>query len=172
MCDIEFLNQTCDSLIKCVITVPSDFNDIQRKIIKTALEYVGFNVIRIINEPSSAAIAYGLNYSSKKEEKILVIDIGGGTTDVTILQKTDLFFEVIHSEGLNDLGGNNITQLILDDFTNTHNLSIMDHELKTKLWNFSQKIKEKLSYLDLYSIKLSNICCNDITYSLSRFKFG
>ena len=54
-----------------VTTVPSDFNDIQRKIIKTALEYVGFNVIRIINEPSSAAIAYGLNYSSKKEEKIL-----------------------------------------------------------------------------------------------------
>ena len=139
--------------IKCVITVPSNFNDIQRELIKQCFNYVKLNVIRIINEPSAAALAYGLNYSTKENEKILVIDTGGGTMDFTILQKTDLFFEVIHSEGLNTMGGNNFTEVILKDN-------------KKLTWNQAQMIKEKLTYLENYEISIS-----EEKYSLSRSRF-
>lgn len=156
-------------LIKAVITVPSNFNDNQREIIRSAYQSVGIKVIRIINEPSAAALAYGLSHSSGELEEILVIDTGGGTMDFTILQKLDTFFEVIHSEGLNDLGGNNFTKLIADDIIRVNNLMDVDIN-KTILWNQSQKIKEKLTYLDSYEI---NINFNDrkINYNLSKTKF-
>jgi molecular chaperone DnaK (HSP70) len=147
--------------IKAVITVPSNFNDLQREIIKSAFIAVGFKVIRIINEPSAAALAYGLNHSSSLDEMILVIDTGGGTMDFTVLQKTDLFFEVIHSEGLNDLGGNDFTQIIVDDILRKNNITN-----NNILWNQAQKIKEKLTYLDTFDIKIKNY-----EYSLSRIKF-
>jgi len=159
---IKYLGTTNN--IKAVITVPSNFIDMQREIIRYSFISVGFEVIRIINEPSAAALAYGMNHSSKAEEKILVIDTGGGTMDFTILQKTDLFFEVIHSEGLNDLGGNNFTELIVSDMKRT---------IKTSdniLWLQAQKIKEKLTYLDSYEIKL-NMTAQDTTYFLSKTKF-
>lgn len=157
-------------LIKAVITVPSNFNDNQREIIKSAYQIVGIKVIRIINEPSAAALAYGLSHSSGELEEILVIDTGGGTMDFTILQKLDTFFEVIHSEGLNDLGGNNFTKLIADDIIRVNNLK----ELKINeiiLWNQSQKIKEKLTYLDSYEININNLIDNKINYNLTKTKF-
>ena len=157
-------------LIKAVITVPSNFNDNQREIIKSAYQVVGIKVIRIINEPSAAALAYGLSHSSGELEEILVIDTGGGTMDFTILQKLDTFFEVIHSEGLNDLGGNNFTKLIADDIIRVNNLK----ELKINeiiLWNQSQKIKEKLTYLDSYEININNLIDNKINYNLTKTKF-
>lgn len=137
-----------NGLIKAVITVPSNFNDKQREIIKACFESVNIKVIRIINEPSAAALSYGLNQSSNNEEKILVIDIGGGTMDITLLEKNDTLFEVLYSEGLNDLGGNNFTQVIQD-------------ELKCN-WETAQIIKEKLTYLDSYEIN---------NYCLSKDKF-
>jgi molecular chaperone DnaK len=157
-------------LIKAVITVPSNFNDNQREIIRSAYQAVGIKVIRIINEPSAAALAYGLSHSSGELEEILVIDTGGGTMDFTILQKLDTFFEVIHSEGLNDLGGNNFTKLIADDIIRVNNLK----ELKindTILWNQSQKIKEKLTYLDSYEININNLIDKKINYNLTKAKF-
>jgi molecular chaperone DnaK len=155
-------------IIKTVITVPSNFNDLQREIIKTAFIAVGFKVIRIINEPSAAALAYGLNHSSNLDEMILVIDTGGGTMDFTILQKTDLFFEVIHSEGLNDLGGNDFTQLIVDDILRNFNLN-KNNINNNILWNQAQKVKEKLTYLDTFNTKIN--LENNYEYSLSRIKF-
>ena len=157
-------------LIKAVITVPSNFNDKQREIIRSVYEVVGIQVIRIINEPSAAALAYGLSHSSGEIEEILVIDTGGGTMDFTILQKFDTFFEVIHSEGLNDLGGNNFTKLIADDIIRVNNLT------QTKvngniLWNQSQKIKEKLTWLDSYEININNLVENKkINYNLTKTK--
>lgn len=156
-------------LIKAVITVPSNFNDNQREIIRSAYQSVGIKVIRIINEPSAAALAYGLSHSSGELEEILVIDTGGGTMDFTILQKLDTFFEVIHSEGLNDLGGNNFTKLIADDIIRVNNLMGVDIN-KTILWNQSQKIKEKLTYLDSYEISI-NLNDRKINYNLSKTKF-
>ena len=155
--------------IKCVITIPSNFNDKQRKIIKSVLETIGFIVLRVINEPSAAALAYGLNYSSNREEKILVLDIGGGTTDITVLQKTDLFFEIIHSEGINNIGGNNFTECIYNDILNNIYIKeLFDNNSLTKnyIWNNAQNIKEKLSYLELYNINIG-----DINYNISRKYF-
>lgn len=159
--------------IKAVITVPSNFNDNQREIIKSGFNAVGFNVIRIINEPSAAALAYGLSHSSGSDEMILVIDTGGGTMDFTILQKSDLFFEVVHSEGLNDLGGNNFTKLISDDILRTGRLNEDDDRLnKHLLWKQAQKIKEKLTYLDMYETQINNLVIGEtLSYLLTKTKF-
>jgi len=157
----DLIKKNSTGNIKAVITVPSNFNDTQREIIKSCFNSVGINVIRIINEPSSAALAYGLNYSTKSEEKILVIDTGGGTMDFTVLEKIDTFFEVIHSEGLNDLGGNNFTELIVNDMKRT--LNCLNDNI---LWLQAQKIKEKLTYLNSYEVKINNI-----HYNLERVRF-
>lgn len=156
-------NHNINSNIKAVITVPSNFNDMMREIIRNAFISVGFQVIRIINEPSAAALAYGLNHSSSGDDKILVIDTGGGTMDFTILQKSDLFFEVIHSEGLNTMGGNNFTQIIVDDMIKNKELKDISNNI---LWNQAQRVKEKLTYLETYETKILTH-----SYILSRIKF-
>ena len=167
------LKLTGKFIIKTVITVPSNFNDNQREIIKAGFNSVGFQVIRIINEPSAAALAYGLSHSSGTDEMILVIDTGGGTMDFTILQKSDLFFEVVHSEGLNDLGGNNFTNLIQEDILRTGHFTGKETNLNdTLLWNQAQKIKEKLTYLEIWETNIKNIIPeHSFPYVLTRSKF-
>ncbi len=171
---VKSLKLSGNFVIKTVITVPSNFNDNQREIIKSAFGAVGFQVIRIINEPSAAALAYGLSHSSSSDELILVIDTGGGTMDFTILQKSDLFFEVVHSEGLNDLGGNNFTQLIVDDILRTGHFTGKETNLNdTVLWKQAQKIKEKLTYLDIYETNIKNIIPeHTFPYLLTQTKFN
>ena len=129
--------------IKTVITVPSNFDDNQRNIIKNAFINNGFFIIRIINEPSAAALAYGLNKQTNIEESILVVDIGGGTLDITLLLKDNNFFEVKNSVGINDLGGNNFTDVIYNKLKGYNK----------EIWFECNKAKEKLSYLDSYEIK-------------------
>jgi len=148
--------------INTVITVPSNFNHNKRENIKNCFIKVGFNILRIINEPTSAAFIYGLYNNYNDNDKILVIDIGGGTTDLTILEKYDSFYEVIHSEGINDLGGNNFTQIIIDDI---FKLNLSNEYTSEYIFNISQNIKEKLSLLEYYEI-------NDINYSISRKTFN
>jgi molecular chaperone DnaK len=143
-----------DVNFKSVITVPSNFNDNQREKIKNAFNYCGFNVIKIINEPSAAALAYGLNNINENEERILVVDLGGGTLDLTVLLKENGFFEVEHSTGLNNLGGNNFTDLIFNYVIKKYPTIIEKN--KKPLWYVCQNVKEKLSYIDDYQIKLKN----------------
>jgi molecular chaperone DnaK len=159
--DLIIKNLKCDNIkavinnnIKAIITVPSNFNDTQRENIRRCFNLVNIKVIRIINEPSSAALAYGMNSSSNTFEKILVIDTGGGTMDFTILEKSEMFFEVLDSRGLNNLGGNNFTDIIFNYF-------------KDLSWNNCQKMKEKLSYLDSFEIK-----DNNKNYFMSRNTFN
>lgn len=160
-----------NDIIKAVITVPSNFNDTQREIIKSSFENIKIQVIRIINEPSAASLAYGLVHSSSTSDNILVIDTGGGTMDFTVLEKTDTFFQVIHSEGLNDLGGNNFTNLIFDDILRFNSLNL-ENVNNNILWNFSQKIKEKLTYLDTYESNINNLIPGKtFKYLLSKSKF-
>ena len=140
--------------IKTVITVPSNFDDNQRNIIKNAFINNGFFIIRIINEPSAAALAYGLNKQTNIEESILVVDIGGGTLDITLLLKDNNFFEVKNSIGINDLGGNNFTDVIYNKIKENNKES----------WFECNKAKEKLSYLDSYEIK-------SVGYLLTRKEF-
>ena len=140
--------------IETVITVPSNFSDNQREIIREAFINNNFSVIRIINEPSAASLAYGLNQGG--ENKIMVIDTGGGTMDITILEREDNFFQVVHSEGLNDLGGDNFTNIIVNYIIDK--LKLEKSELsKDSLFYTAQRIKEKLSYQEHYITNLKNI---------------
>ena len=147
--------------IEAVITVPSNFSDNQREIIREAFINNNFLVIRIINEPSAASLAYGLNQVG--ENKIMVIDTGGGTMDITILEREDNFFQVLHSEGLNDLGGDNFTNIIVNYIIEILKISDISKE---SLFYTAQRIKEKLSYQEHYITNIKNV---RIELSLKQF---
>ncbi len=99
-----------------VVTVPAYFNDAQRAATKDAGTIAGLNVIRIINEPTAAAIAYGLNENSSGEKNVLVFDLGGGTFDVSLLTIADGVFEVIATNGDTHLGGEDFDQRLMEHF--------------------------------------------------------
>ena len=114
---LQKIKKTAESYIgeeikDAVITVPAYFNDSQRQATKDAGEIAGFNVKRIINEPTAAALAYGLD--NKKDEKIAVFDLGGGTFDISILEIGDGVFEVKSTNGDTTLGGDDFDQSIVD----------------------------------------------------------
>ena len=100
-----------EKITKAVITVPAYFNDAQRQATKDAGTIAGLEVERIINEPTAAALAFGID-KQDKEQKIMVFDLGGGTFDVSILELSDGTFEVLSTAGVNDLGGDDFD----DDF--------------------------------------------------------
>ena len=99
-----------------VITVPAYFNDAQRQATKDAGTISGLKVLRIINEPTAAAIAYGLDNSEKGEQKILIFDLGGGTFDVSLLNIEDGIFEVLATAGNTHLGGEDFDNRLVDFF--------------------------------------------------------
>lgn len=98
---------------EAVITVPAYFNDAQRQATKDAGAIAGLNVLRIINEPTAAAIAYGLEKSSDKEKKVLIFDLGGGTFDVSVLAIEEGVFEVKATNGDTHLGGEDFDNRIV-----------------------------------------------------------
>ena len=151
---------------KTVITVPSNFSDNQRETIRSAFINNSFDIIRIINEPSAAALSYGLNQQGEK--KFMVIDTGGGTMDITTLEKDDNFFQIVNSLGLNDLGGNNFTQVIIDDILKK-NPNIKSND---QLFYSAQRMKEKLSYLETFEINLKPFLGHDSFYNLSQRDFN
>ena len=110
-----------------VITVPAYFNDAQRQATKDAGTIAGLTVERVLNEPTAAAIAYGLDKTGKKEENILVFDLGGGTFDVTLLALCDGVFEVKATAGDTHLGGEDFDQRMMDhcmsEFKKKHSIS-------------------------------------------------
>ena len=112
-----YLGETVE---KAVITVPAYFNDNQRQATKDAGAIAGLDVVRIINEPTAAALAYGLDKGTDKDQRILVFDLGGGTLDVTIMEFSDGVFEVLSTSGDTQLGGSDmdeaITSYVLKEF--------------------------------------------------------
>lgn len=131
-----------------VITVPAYFNDAQRQATKNAGKIAGLNVLRIINEPTAAALAYGLD--KKKEEKILVFDLGGGTFDVSILEVGEGVFEVKASHGDMHLGGddydNRIMNYLADEFKKEQGIDLrLDRQALQRLIEASEKAKIELS---------------------------
>ena len=133
---------------KAVITVPAYFNDAQRQATKDAGKIAGLEVVRIINEPTAAALAYGLE--DKKDQTILVYDLGGGTFDVSILEIGDGTFEVISTSGENDLGGDDWDQKLIDyiveDIKNTHNVDLSKEKMALqRLKDSAEKAKIDLS---------------------------
>ena len=101
-----------EEIENAVVTVPAYFNDSQRKATQDAGEIAGLNILRIINEPTAAALAYGLN--NGEEKKILIFDLGGGTFDVSLLQLDNGIFEVKSTSGHTHLGGEDFNNILFD----------------------------------------------------------
>ena len=102
------------SVTKCVITVPAYFNDTQRQATKDAGKLAGLDVLRIVNEPTAASLAYGLGLKKDEEKKIAVYDLGGGTFDISILHIQSGIFEVLSTNGDTFLGGDDLDKAIVD----------------------------------------------------------
>ena len=132
---------------KAVITVPAYFNDAQRQATKDAGQIAGLDVVRIINEPTAAALAYGLD--KEKSEKILVYDLGGGTFDVSILDIGDGTFEVISTAGDNKLGGDDWDKVVADwiraQIKIEHGIDISDKMAEQRFLDAAEKAKIELS---------------------------
>ncbi len=137
-----------ETIRDAVITVPAYFNDSQRKATKDAGEIAGFNVLRIINEPTAAALAYG--FDRKKNEKIVVFDFGGGTFDVTVLEVGEEVVEVKSTDGDSHMGGEDIDRDIVtwlgDEFKRENGIDITKDPLALqRLKEASEKAKHELS---------------------------
>ena len=138
-----------------VITVPAYFNDAQRQATKDAGKIAGLNVLRIINEPTAAALAYGLD--KKNNETILVFDLGGGTFDVSILEVGDGVFEVKSTNGDTHLGGDNFDKQIVDwlagEFQKDYGIDLRkDKQALQRLTEAAEKAKVELSSVDRKSV--------------------
>ena len=163
---------------KAVITVPAYFNDAQRQATKDAGQIAGLEVVRIINEPTAAALAYGL--ATDKSEKILVFDLGGGTFDVSILDIGDGTFEVISTAGDNRLGGDDWDQVVADwikaQIKIETNVDITDKASLQRIREAAEKAKIELSALTETVISLPFISMTsngpvNFETTLTRAKF-
>lgn len=154
----DFLGQTVS---EAVITVPAYFNDTERQATKEAGEIAGLNVKRIINEPTAAALAYGLD-KKNKNEKIAVFDLGGGTFDISILELGDGVFEVKATNGDVHLGGDNFDEKIIDwlinEFKNENGIDLRkDIQALQRLKDAAEKAKIELSNASSTEINLPYI---------------
>ena len=166
---------------QAVITVPAYFNDSQRQATKNAGKIAGLEVLRIINEPTAAALAYGLDKQDRKNQKILVYDLGGGTFDVSILEIGDGVFEVLSTNGNTRLGGddfdNRIIDLLIEEFKKENGIDLSQDKLaKQRLKEAAEKAKIELSTLTQTTISLPFITADatgpkHLEYNLTRAKF-
>lgn len=169
-----------EKVTDAVITVPAYFNDSQRQATKDAGKIAGLEVKRIVNEPTAASLAYGFG-KEKKEEKIAVYDLGGGTFDISILELGDGVFEVKSTNGDTHLGGDNFDQRIIDwlvqNFKNDYGIDLgKDRMALQRLKEASEKAKKELSSTQSTDINLPFITADSsgpkhLQYSLTRSKF-
>ena len=169
-----------DTVTDAVITVPAYFDDAQRTATKEAGEIAGLNVLRIINEPTAAALAYGLDKSAQ-DETILVFDLGGGTFDVSVLEIGDGVFEVKSTHGDTHLGGDDWDQRIIDwltqQFKSAHGIDLaQDRMAVQRLKEAAEKAKIELSQTQQTQINLPFITATaegplHLDESLTRSKF-
>ena len=175
----SYLGQTVS---QAVITVPAYFNDSQRQATKDAGKIAGLEVLRIINEPTAAALAYGLDKGENANQKILVYDLGGGTFDVSILEIGDGVFEVLSTNGNTRLGGddfdNAIINLLVDEFKKVEGIDLSKDKLAMqRLKEEAEKAKINLSATAQVSISIPFITADangpkHLNYDLSRAKFN
>ncbi|GAB3853698.1 molecular chaperone DnaK [Micromonospora andamanensis] len=170
-----------EQITDAVITVPAYFNDGQRQATKEAGEIAGFNVLRIVNEPTAAALAYGLDKGSK-EQTVLVFDLGGGTFDVSLLELAEGVIEVKSTSGDNLLGGDDWDQRIIDHLVKTfrgeHGIDLsQDKMAMQRLKEAAEKAKIELSAATTSNINLPYITAGaagplhlDVTLSRAEFQ--
>ncbi len=182
---LQNLKSTAESYLgekveKAVITVPAYFNDAERQATKDAGKIAGLEVERIINEPTAAALAYGLD-KTDKDEKVLVFDLGGGTFDVSILELGDGVFEVLATAGDNKLGGDDFDQVIIDylvqQFKSENGVDLSQDKMALqRLKDAAEKAKKDLSGVSSTQISLPFISAGEagplhLETTLSRAKF-
>ena len=161
----------------CTITVPAYFNDAQRQSTKDAGLIAGLNVLRIINEPTAAAIAYGLDKKDGKARKALIFDCGGGTHDVSLLNIEDGVFEVLATGGNTHLGGSDldqrITEFLMTEFEKKHKVSLSSNKKAIRrLAAASEKAKRALSSSTSTNIEVDALHEGiDLNVTLTRAKF-
>ena len=170
-----------EKVTQAVITVPAYFNDSQRQATKDAGKIAGLEVLRIINEPTAASLAYGLDKGENKNQKILVYDLGGGTFDVSILEIGDGVFEVLSTNGDTRLGGddfdNRIINLLVEDFKKKNNIDLSQDKLAIqRLKEAAEKAKIELSATPKTTISLPFISADatgpkHLEYDLTRAQF-
>ena len=169
-----------ETVTKAVITVPAYFNDAQRQATKDAGKIAGLEVERIINEPTAAALAYGLD-KTDEDQTILVYDLGGGTFDVSILELGDGVFEVKATAGDNQLGGDDFDQVIIDylvdEFKKENGIDLSKDKMAVqRLKDAAEKAKKDLSGVTTTQISLPFITAGEagplhLEVTLSRAKF-
>ena len=151
-----------------VITVPAYFDDAQRQATKDAARLAGLNVLRLLNEPTAAALAYGLD--SGQEGVIAVYDLGGGTFDISILRLSRGVFEVLATGGDSALGGDDFDHLVLSHLKQQAGLTELSHQQLRQLLQLSRQIKEAISSVETYSYQL-DVAGVATTFNLSRAEF-
>ncbi len=149
---------------KAVITVPAYFNDSQRQATKDAGKLAGLDVLRIVNEPTAASLAYGIGLNPNENKIIAVYDLGGGTFDVSILNIQQGIFEVLSTHGNTYLGGDDFDKAIVDYWIKQNNLSIAElqknHGKMQQLRLLAEKAKKAFSTQNLFNEKLDDIWCS------------
>ena len=168
-----------ESVTKAVITVPAYFTDSQRQATKDAGKIAGLEVERIINEPTAAALSYGLE--NEKEQKIMVYDLGGGTFDVSVIEIGDGVIEVLATSGNNRLGGDDfddrVIKFLVDEFKKQENMDLsQDKMAMQRLKEAAEKAKKELSTVVTTNINLPFITMNQdgpkhMDINLTRAKF-
>lgn len=138
-----------DALVGAVITVPAYFDDAQRQATRDAARLAGLNVLRLLNEPTAAAIAYGLDHGS--EGVYAVFDLGGGTFDVSLLRLTRGVFEVVATGGDTRLGGDDFDALIVDDFILKQGMTAVSLHSRRVLLTAARRLRERLTELTQHS---------------------
>jgi molecular chaperone DnaK len=170
-----------EEVVEAVITVPANFNSLQRQATKEAGELAGFKVDRIINEPTAAAMAYGLD-NLQNDEKVLVYDLGGGTFDVTVLELFSGILDVKSSRGQNKLGGKDfdkrICNYMVEDFKKSYNIDLSSNiNAMARIKEAAEKAKIELSNVEVTEINLPFIAIDNnqnpigINFFLTRNKF-
>ena len=156
-------------LMGAVVTVPAYFDDAQRQATKDACELAGLNVLRLINEPTAAAVAYGLD--KKSMGHFVVFDLGGGTFDVSILNLSKGLFEVLATHGDANLGGDDFDQAIVNFLNDKYKLKVKDIEVQALVSILAREIKESLSTKNEVVIekKISDIEIKE-TFTQEQFK--
>lgn len=182
---LQNLKETAESYLgekvdKAVVTVPAYFNDSERQATKDAGRIAGLEVERIINEPTAAALAYGLD-KQEQDEKVLVFDLGGGTFDVSILELGDGVFEVLSTAGDNRLGGDDFDKVIIDhlveSFKQENGIDLsQDKMAMQRLKDAAEKAKKDLSGVSSTQISLPFISAGEagplhLEMNLTRAKF-
>ncbi|MBN2341192.1 MAG: Hsp70 family protein [Deltaproteobacteria bacterium] len=165
---------------EAIITVPANFTDVQRASTKIAGRIAGFNVLRILNEPTAAALAYG--FGGEKEERIAVYDFGGGTFDITIIELLDDIFEVLSTAGDNFLGGDDFDDKIvyemLTQFKKQHGFNIEDNPIAMqRVRSVAERAKCQLSSIDEVNATLRELITDkkgrkiDFSFTITRERF-